>query len=266
MQILNVTMSSDDSPKREFDVYDSEGLPAASLEHEESNSNESNLSESEAISNRSNPMENPKPSQKPRREVWWLDLGATNHSLKSIGRCFEERLNWSLLSSSNSLLRRIRSPKDDNLRRDLHQCPGYLREEITLTCDLSKSVIVSHAFPGLSERCSICHQLVQYAYSESFDHFVPVGGIDPFTPNNMLTSPDASNASSTMGELFQPSLPFDEDIVQSMQSMSDPNAWQDISLPGIFCPSLILIYITEFTPDCRISVVGQLGPIPTARC
>jgi len=27
-------------------------------------------------------------------------------------------------------------------------------------CDLSKSAIVSHAFPGPSERCSICHQLV----------------------------------------------------------------------------------------------------------
>jgi len=35
-----------------------------------------------------------------------------------------------------------------------------------------------------------------------------------------------------MGEMYQPSLPFDEDIVQSMQSMSDPNVWQDISLPG----------------------------------
>ena len=118
-------MSTDDSPEREFDGYDSEGLPAATQEHE-----------NEAISNRSNPIENPKPIQKPRREVWWLrlDLGATNHSLTSIGRCFEDRLNWSLLSSSNSLLRHLRSPKDDSLRRDLHQCPGYLREEITLTC------------------------------------------------------------------------------------------------------------------------------------
>jgi hypothetical protein len=108
-------------------------------------------------------VENPEQGQKPRREVWWvrLDLGATNHCLKSIGRCFADRLNRSLLSSSNSLLRHVRSPKDDNLRRGLHNCPGYLREEITLTCDLSKSAIVSHAFPAPSERCSICHQLVQ---------------------------------------------------------------------------------------------------------
>ena len=64
----------------------------------------------------------------------------------------------------------------------------------------------------------------------SFDQFAPVGGIDPFAPN-MVTSSDASSAPS-MGEMFQPALPFDEDIVQSMQSMTDPNVWQDISLPG----------------------------------
>ena len=172
-------MSTDDSPEREFDVYDSEGLPAATLEHEESTLN---LSESEAIINRSNP----KPSRKPRREVWWLDMGATNHSLKSIGRCFEDRLNWSLLSSSHSLLHHVRSSKDINLKWNLHQCPGYLREEITLTCDLSKSAIVSHAFPGPSERCLICRQLVQYTYSNSIDcndiHY-------PHTLNNSVSLP-----------------------------------------------------------------------------
>ena len=90
-------MSTDDSPEREFDVYDSEDLPAATLNHEESTPY---LSESEIISNLSNPTENLRPSRKPRREVWWFDLGATDHSLRSIGRCFEDRLNRSLLSSS----------------------------------------------------------------------------------------------------------------------------------------------------------------------
>ena len=196
-------MSTDDSPEREFNEYDSEGLSESE----------------EAIPNRSkNSMEDPKSSRKPRREVWWVDLGATNHSLKSIGRCFEDRLNWSLLSSSNSLLRHVRSTKNDHLRRDLHQCPGYLREEITLTCDLSRSAIVSHAFPGPSERCSICHQLVQYMYSDSIDldpnYFLPtpnnsfslpptdsegaltsdhLGDVDPFTPNIGVESSDVSS-------------------------------------------------------------------------
>ena len=73
----------------------------------------------------------------------------------------------------------------------------------------------------------------------SFDQFAPVGGVDPFAPN-MLTSTDESNAHS-LGEMFPPSLPFDEDIVQSMQSMSDPNVWQDISLPGIYSSSAYII-------------------------
>ena len=153
-------MSTDDSPDRELDPFDTrEGLPAATLEQEESTSN---LSQSEAISSRSNPTENPRSSRKPRREVRWFDLEEADLSLKSIGRRFEDRLNWSELSSSNSLLGHFRSLNGDNLRGILHQCPGYLREEITLTCDLSKSAIVSHAFPDPSERCSICHQLVPY--------------------------------------------------------------------------------------------------------
>ena len=222
----NTEMSTDDSPEREFDEYDSEGLPAATLEHKQSTSI---LSESETISNRSSPMENLKPSLMPRREVWRLDLGATNHSLESIGRCFEDRLNWSLLSSSNSLLRHVRSSKDDNLRRNLHQCPGYLREEITLTCDLSKSAIVSHAFPGPSERCSICHQLVQYTYSDSvdcnypptlnnslslppmegaltFDHFAPVEGIDSLTSKRVNLS-DAGKISGSLIRLLSALFP-----------------------------------------------------------
>ena len=178
-------MSTDDSPERDFDLFDSEDRPVATPEHEES------------TSNRSNQMENPKPSRKPRREVWWLDLGTTNHSLMSVGRCFEDRLNWSLLSSSNSLLPHIRSPKDDNLRQNLHQCPGYLREEIALTCDLSKSAIVSHAFPGPSERCSICHQLVQYTYSDSFD------------PNNIYVQNNSLSLPPTEGELTFNHVDFD---------------------------------------------------------
>ena len=235
-------------------------------------------------------MENPKPSRKPRREVWWLDLGVTNHSLKSIGRCFEDRLNWSLLSSSNSLLRHVRSPKDDNLRRDLHQCPGYLREEITLTCDLSKSAIVSHAFPGPSERCSVCHQLVQCTYSSSdsndsnesndicylptlnnslslpptegaltFDsdpsHFAPVGSTDPFTPNIGVKSSDAS---SVMG--LPPSLEaFLQDNYLSLLSLpptegagTDPFAPDSIGVKSSDASSLM-----GLLPSLKALLVGH---------
>jgi hypothetical protein len=187
-------MSTDDSPKREFDGYDSEGLPTATMEHD----SEGSTSNLEAIPNPSNPIKNPKPNRKPRREVWWLELFATNHTLESIGRCFEDRLNRYLLSSSNSLLRHVRSLKDYNLRQNLHQCPGYLREEITLSCDLSKSAIVTHAFPGPGERCSICHQLVEYTYSDSnVDH-----RRSSFLPDSHPTSTSGSSISGALGDSY----------------------------------------------------------------
>ena len=155
-------MSSGDSPEREFVVYDGEGFPRAPLEDEEGPS-----SESEDVSNPSISTEKPKPRRTPRREVRWLDLGAENRSLESIKRRFQDRLDSFLSSSSNYLLRHITSPMDSKQRHNLHQCPGYHREEITLTSDVSKSVIVSHAFPSQREVCSVCGQLVQYNRTES---------------------------------------------------------------------------------------------------
>ena len=149
-------MSTDDSPERIFDVYDSEGFPRARLEDSEGTSS---LSESEdsGMSNPSNSSRTP-----PRREVWWHDQGAKNGSLDLIKRRFDDYLDRFLSSSSNPLLRHIASPMESRLRHNLHQCPGYLREEITLVSDVSKSVIISHAFPSQSEVCTICGLLVQY--------------------------------------------------------------------------------------------------------
>ena len=158
-------MLTDDSPEREIVVYDREGFSRAPLEDEEGPSNVSD-SENEDVSNSSISTEKPKSRRTPRREVRWLDLGAKKRSLESIKRRFEDRLDRFLSSSSNSLLRRITSPMNSKQRHDLHQCPGYLREEITLASDVSKSVIVSHAFPSQSEICSICGQLVQYNRAE----------------------------------------------------------------------------------------------------
>ena len=123
-------MSTDDSPEWEVVVYDREGFPGALLEDEEGPLNVS-ASENE---------------EKPKFY----------------------RLDRFLSSSSIFLLRHITSPIDSKQRHKLHQCPGYLREEITLTSDVSKSVIVSHAFPIDSqfEVCSICGRLVQYNHTE----------------------------------------------------------------------------------------------------
>ena len=181
----------------------------------------SNISESEDMSNPSNSTEIPKPSRAPRREVWWLDLGAKNQSLESIKRHFEDCLDRFLPSSSNSLLRHIASPRGNRLRRNLHQCPGYLREEITLASDVSKSVIVSHAFPSQSEICSICGQLVQYKFvqgekgegespsgSHPLPQLQPSGVPSPHSPMDDPTSPVLSDMSDSDSILIPPSPTF----------------------------------------------------------
>lgn len=67
----------------------------------------------------------------------------------------------------------------------------------------------------------------------SFDSFAPVGATDPFAPENALniTGIDDTTGLNLMSEFFQPPLPFDEHILQSMQSLSDPSGWQDTTLP-----------------------------------
>lgn len=74
----------------------------------------------------------------------------------------------------------------------------------------------------------------------SFDSFAPAGGVDPFGPDlgnsNSLAlhigDTDDGSGMNAMGDFFQPPLPFDEAILQSMQSLSDPSGWQDTTLPS----------------------------------
>ena len=180
-------MSTDNFPEREV-VYDREGFQRASLEDEEGPSNVSEKEELSVIV--SDLSEKTKSCRTPRREVRWLDLGAKNRSLESIKRRFQDRLDR-FLSSSNSLLRRITSPMDSKLRHNLHQCPGYLREEITLASDVSRSVIVSHAFPSQFEVCSICGQLVQYNFQDTLlsPLSLNISEIDPDTLEFVIEPP-----------------------------------------------------------------------------
>jgi hypothetical protein len=120
------------------------------------------LNSSEAGLPTPRPVEWPKSSQPPRREVRWVDLGANNQSLESIAHHFQDYIDC-FLSSSSSTLRRIRALDDPSA---FHTCPGYLREEITLMAEVSKSAIVSHAFANLGERCSFCGDLVESDFGQ----------------------------------------------------------------------------------------------------
>ena len=106
----------------------------------------------------------------PRREVQWrfcMDM-ERNRNLDSIARRFGDYLDCFLSSSSDPPLRRIKASKETYSRlQTLHQCPGYLREEISLTTDVARSAIISHEFPSPSELCSVCGQIVQHQEPQS---------------------------------------------------------------------------------------------------
>ena len=118
------------------------------------------------MSNSSNLTEKPRSTRTPRREVWWHDIGEKNQSLESIKRRFEDFLDRFPSSSSNPLLPRVVA----STKYKDHQCSGYLREEITLLSDVSKSVIMSHAFPSSSEVCLICGQLVDVSIGSALKY------------------------------------------------------------------------------------------------
>lgn len=93
----------------------------------------------------------------------------------------------------------------------------------------------------------------------SFDTFAPVGPVDPFAPEFMGSSEafhvgaDDTTGLGMMSEFFQPPLPFDENILQSFQSLTDPSGWQDTTLPSMYtiaslfiCKISYLCFLSEF--------------------
>ena len=93
---------------------------------------------------------------------------ASNRNLDSIARRFGDYLDCFLSSSSDPPLRRIKASKQTYSRlQTLHQCPGYLREEISLKTDVARSAIISHEFPSPNELCSVCGQIVQHQEPQS---------------------------------------------------------------------------------------------------
>jgi len=92
------------------------------------------------------------------------------------------------------------------------------------------SSVYSHPSPSTSTSLSP----PPTAAALSFDNFAPVGAVDPFAPDVLIGS-SSMNQSLEDGvdvAFFQPALPFDDAIMQSVQSLADPSGWQDISLPG----------------------------------
>jgi hypothetical protein len=93
------------------------------------------------------------------------------------------------------------------------------------------STVYSHPSPSTSH--SLSPPVTSAALS--FDQFAPVGAIDPFAPNGLSMNTAAEGLGLGMsGEFFNPPLPFDPEIMQSYQSLTDPNEWNDVSFPPQF--------------------------------
>ncbi|KAJ7649819.1 hypothetical protein FB45DRAFT_1017258 [Roridomyces roridus] len=90
------------------------------------------------------------PPVPPRREYVWRKMELPQ-SLSSIATKITRDLDlrW---RSINRLTRM------DAL--SVHRCPGYVREEITLTTRTADSAVVSHDAPAIQEVCSVCHEVV----------------------------------------------------------------------------------------------------------
>ena len=161
----------------------------------------------------------------PWHELRWKFDKSNNRSLESVVRHFEDYLDCILAFSADSPLRRITASPHKLVS---HRCPGYLREEITLTADVSRSVVVAHQYPSQSEICTICGQLVQYPSNP-----VPLVADNPF----MHLTPSPEDPTAVHGfegsGLFSPLLEYDADwsIATPETQTVNIQRWQSIPIP-----------------------------------
>ena len=143
------------------------------------------------------------------------------HGPKIYSRFIEKLLHKAMLptspnSSTSSLpsRNRFRRPKTTKHRSS--------SPETTSPVEISQT-LYNHSSPSTSNSLSP----PPTSDALSFDQFAPVGGMDPFGQNSL----SHVDGMATGGEFFQPPLPFDPEILQSLQSLTDPNEWNDVSFP-----------------------------------
>ncbi|TFK31371.1 hypothetical protein BDQ12DRAFT_740065 [Crucibulum laeve] len=90
---------------------------------------------------------------KTRREVRWEADADFPQPLDILAQRFQDDID-----SCGTSLRRLTVP--NSWLPVWHQCTGYLREEINLCADLSRSAVLTYAAPTPNERCTICGELV----------------------------------------------------------------------------------------------------------
>ncbi|KAJ7269054.1 hypothetical protein C8J57DRAFT_1509267 [Mycena rebaudengoi] len=91
-----------------------------------------------------------RPALPPRREYVWRTMARGQQCLATVARRIDSHLSLA------SLLHRMAYTDVKNP----HRCPGYTREEITLTTNTVDSVVAEHDTPSPREICPICHDVV----------------------------------------------------------------------------------------------------------
>ncbi|KAF8986590.1 hypothetical protein BDQ17DRAFT_1436191 [Cyathus striatus] len=90
----------------------------------------------------------------------------------------------------------------------------------------------------------------------SFDTFAPMGATDPYAHEVNGTS--SINDLNGLGiNFFQPELPqYDNDIMQSMQSLADPSTWSDMNMPLQGNQSTPSHFVNQLTTSKIIGLTG----------
>lgn len=71
------------------------------------------------------------------------------------------QFQFALIANSSSSDLGLNRRRGRYTTRTSHRCPGYNRVEITLTADITKSAIISHASPTPFEICFVCKEVVR---------------------------------------------------------------------------------------------------------
>lgn len=125
--------------------------------------------------------------------------------------------------------------------------------------DLQSSTLTSYPSPSTGSY-TLSPPPTQLAMS--FDRFAPQGGaIDPFIGNfpagqSNISAQDAVGVTMNIQEYLQPVLPYDNDIVQGIQALTDPSVWQSIADPGYS-------WLTQFSQATTMHMNGAQTSNPT---
>ncbi|KAJ7581284.1 hypothetical protein C8J56DRAFT_261768 [Mycena floridula] len=100
-------------------------------------------------------LQSDSPPAPPRREYAFVP-DYSHQSLSEISTSYAR-----FMRSITKKIRHLRRKGHGNLTLVAHRCPGYRRDEVTLSTSVLQTAIIQHLTPSPREICPICQQLVE---------------------------------------------------------------------------------------------------------